>query len=260
MNIKISFKQVLKNIIAKNKILYKFYFLQHPNNKYSIDFIIDEILYILKTGLAWRNIRSAIHWNTLYQHFRTFTKHGIFIKLFNFVKKKYLNVNKSYIYMIDSTFIFNKFGKNKIARNKFFKNKNCNKISFLTDCNGLPLSIFIDKGSKHDLSFLNNHIKDSNFIRNNNNYKILLADKAYESKEYRNILNNHNCKLMIPKKKNMTANYYFDKIIYKKRIIIENTFQKLKVFRKVFIRYDRLFSNYKSFVFLASAILVYNKL
>jgi hypothetical protein len=41
----------------------------------------------------------------------------------------------------------NKFSKNKISRNKFFKNK----LSLVTDVNGIPLSIFIDKGSVHDL-------------------------------------------------------------------------------------------------------------
>jgi hypothetical protein len=44
---------------------------------------------------------------------------------------------------MDSTFISNKYGSNKIARNKFFKNKNCNKISLVTDINGVPLSVFI---------------------------------------------------------------------------------------------------------------------
>ena len=67
----------------------------------------------------------------------------------------------------------NKYGKNKIARNKWFKNKNCNmqclhsarkkvfflcKISIITDVNGIPLSVLINKGTVHDLSFINGHI------------------------------------------------------------------------------------------------------
>ena len=262
MKVKLSFKQILIKTIFKNKNLRKRYCIKSPNQKYSIDLIIDEILYVLKTGLAWRNIRSPVHWNTLYQHFKILVNFKIFDKLFNFFKKVYLKSHKSNIFIIDSSFIFNKFGKNKIARNKFCKNKNCNKISYVTDEIGVPLSVIVDKGSIHDISFFNKHINDiyNNNRNNSGNPSFILADKAYESKKYRNILSNYNCKLMIPKKKNMINSYYFDKQIYKKRIIIENTFQKLKVFRKVPIRYDRLFRNYKGFVLLASSILIYNNL
>ena len=65
---------------------------------------------------------------------------------------------------------------------------------------------------------------------------------------------------MIPKKKNMINNYYFDKNIYKKRILIENTFQKIKIFRRIMIRYDSLFKNYLSFVYFGCSILIFNNL
>ena len=43
------------------------------------------------------------------------------------------------ILSIDSSFIPNKFGKNKIKRNKFFKNKKCNKISVVSDVKGVSI-------------------------------------------------------------------------------------------------------------------------
>jgi transposase len=47
---------------------------------------------------------------------------------------------------------------------------------------------------------------------------------------------------MIPKKKNMTVNYPFDKQLYKNRLHVEHTFQKFKTFRRISLRYDKKFS------------------
>ena len=61
----LSFKDILKNIIFKTEKLKNSY-KNHPNTKYSLDLIIDELIYVLKTGIAWRNLRSPINYNTLY--------------------------------------------------------------------------------------------------------------------------------------------------------------------------------------------------
>jgi hypothetical protein len=63
----------------------------------------------------------------------------------------------------------NKYGINKMAKNKFFKNKNCNKISIITDVNGISLSVLINKGTLHDIKFLDGHFKDLIYINKQNN-------------------------------------------------------------------------------------------
>lgn len=45
----ISFKQIFINIVMKNKILSRSYSTIYPNTKYSLNVIIDEILYVLRT-------------------------------------------------------------------------------------------------------------------------------------------------------------------------------------------------------------------
>jgi hypothetical protein len=63
MKFDISFNQIIKTIILNdnklslrvitNKSLStKFYNNDYPNKKYSIDFIIDELIYVLKTGIS----------------------------------------------------------------------------------------------------------------------------------------------------------------------------------------------------------------
>ena len=222
--INISFKDYLKDIIEKNKNISYFYKNIFPNTKYNLSDIIDGILYILKTGICWRDYKGSVKWNSLYFHYQRFVDNDIFKKLYIKLRSIYLKNNSSNVYIVDSSFIMNKYGKNNIARNRFFKSKNCNKVSFITDINGIPLSVLVNKGNVHDLSFVDKHLKDLLIINRKNKYckYTLLADKAYESKNVREKLNILNISLMIPKKINLKKTYPFNKKLYKKRIIIDN--------------------------------------
>ena len=186
----------LKNIILSTDKLKDTYLKKHSNTKYSLHQIITEILYFLKSGVSWRMLRSPINYKTLYWHYSLFIKYNIFLKLFNRVKKLYLNLHLSetHTMYIDSTIIYNKNGINKIGRNKFYKNKinkigrnkfyknkNTTKISLMTDKNGFPLSIIFMKGNYHDNSVFEKHIKDAKLIVTKQK-KTIIADKTYSAK------------------------------------------------------------------------------
>ena len=178
-NIKIEIKKIILNCNnLKNS-----YNKKHTNSKYSLDLIIDELLYFLKSGVSWRYLRSPINYKTLFWHYSKFVKNNIFLKLFKKIRNIYLRkyIHKNCSLLIDSTIIYNKFGINKIGRNKFYKNKNTTKISLMADINGFPLSILFMKGNYHDNSVFEKHIRDALVIVPNKNVKIL-ADKAYSSK------------------------------------------------------------------------------
>lgn len=259
--INISFKKYLKDIIFKDKKIKKFYLSKHSHSKYSIDDIIDGILFVLKTGVSWRDSKSSVNWHSLYFHFQRFVKHNIFKKTFIKLRSLFMSKNNTGVQIIDSTFIQNKLGKNHIARNKFFKNKNCNKISLVTDINGIPLSVLINSGNVHDLSFVDKHVDDLFILNKKYNKNItFLADKAYESKKIRTDLSANNYTFMIPKKVNMKVIYHFDKNLYKNRLHIEHTFQKIKASKRIMLRYDSLLTNFMGFVFLSLSQLLFNKI
>jgi len=246
------YKHILLENIKKNKRLNSLYFGNHKHQKYCYNEIINDILYLLKTGIPWRQIRSHIKWQTLYWHFRQFVAQNLFTKTFKQITKIYQHQNGN-ILITDTSFIQNKYGVNKLGRNRFFKNKNCNKISLITTQNGTPLSIYIDKGNKHDISYLNCHIKTIYMVTKKKS-ALLLADKAYHSKYITKDLKDRNISIMIQNKKNMVQQPTFNKQIYKKRIAIENTFQRLKCFRRINLRYDKLFSIYCNFCYIAASI------
>ncbi len=131
-------------------------------------------------------------------------------------------------------------------------------MSLITDINGTPLSVIVNKRSVHDISFMDRHIADLKPMIKRKKPHTMLADKGYESKALRDKLSDNGMQTMIPKKKGSVANYVFDKKVYRKRILIENTFQRLKTYRRSMVRYDKLFSNYCAFVFLAMSMIIYS--
>ena len=87
----------------------------------------------------------------------------------------------------------------------------------------------------------------------------LLADKAYDADE-RVIqkLETQGKEAVIPPKKNRKQPRDYDKEIYKARHLIENFFAKLKQYRAIATRYDKLAKTFLGGIFLASAVIWLN--
>ena len=73
--------------------------------------------------------------------------------------------------------------------------------------------------------------------------KRMLGDKAYDSAELRDELDERGTKPVIPNRSNRRQPYSFSKRLYKLRWRIESAFNRLKDFRRIATRYDRLTRN-----------------
>ena len=65
-------------------------------------------------------------------------------------------------------------------------------------------------------------------------------DRAYEDDKTLALANDHGFHTVVPLKKNRRLPWNSDKHLYKQRNNIERYFLRLKLFRKVFTRYDKL--------------------
>ena len=80
----------------------------------------------------------------------------------------------------------------------------------------------------------------------------LIADKGYDSEHIRKIARNHRMIAIIPRKSNSRKpNVDFDDYLYRLRHLVENAFARLKHFRGIATRFEKLARNYKSMLFLA---------
>lgn len=81
---------------------------------------------------------------------------------------------------------------------------------------------------------------------------MLLADKAYDANWIRNLLSERGAWANIPSKSNRKEKAIFSPYLYKARNKVERFFNKLKYFRRIATRYDKLGSTYLAMVKLAA--------
>jgi transposase len=114
------------------------------------------------------------------------------------------------------------------------------------DALGNPLYIQLSSGNIHDSTAaveILSHVKITD--------SVVQADRAYGSLEIRDYIESQNATYNIPPKVNNAKPWDCDWWLYKERHLVECFFQKLKQFRRVATRYEKLASRFLSFVFLA---------
>ena len=87
--------------------------------------------------------------------------------------------------------------------------------------------------------------------------KRLLADKAYDADSLRRWLKHRKIRAAIPSTASRRTPYPLDRAAYKRRNVIERMFCKLKNWRRIATRYDRLARNYLSSLALAAIIIAW---
>ena len=79
----------------------------------------------------------------------------------------------------------------------------------------------------------------------------LLMDWAYEGDETRSLAMELGYTPIVPPKRNRKNPWDYDKQLYKQRNQIERLFRRIKRFRRIFTRYDKLDVIFLTFVYLA---------
>lgn len=84
---------------------------------------------------------------------------------------------------------------------------------------------------------------------------VLLADRGYDADWFRNVLTDMDIQPCIPSRKNRKVPIEHDAELYRKRHRIENTFSRLKDWRRVATRYDRCADLFLSAIALAATVI-----
>jgi transposase len=120
------------------------------------------------------------------------------------------------------------------------------KIHVVVDAQGLPIRIGLTAGQTHD-GQIPDQLLDRLAPR-----MFVLADKAYDADRIRALIEEQGATPNIAAKRNRKWKPCFSKRLYRERNLIERFFSKLKHFRRVGTRYDKLATNFLAIVQLAS--------
>lgn len=84
----------------------------------------------------------------------------------------------------------------------------------------------------------------------------ILADKAYGTNEILDYIQRQDSEYTIPPKSNAKISWRCDWWQYKERHLVECFFLKLKNFRRVATRYDKLATSFLAFIYLAAIFIL----
>lgn len=82
----------------------------------------------------------------------------------------------------------------------------------------------------------------------------VLADKGYDADSLRGQLRRQRCRVVIPSNRSRRRRRPFNRKLYKRRHLVENFFQRLKRYRRVATRYEKLATNFFAMVCFAAAL------
>lgn len=84
--------------------------------------------------------------------------------------------------------------------------------------------------------------------------KCLIADKAYDTNRLRGLLKERRIKAVIPSIARRKPLIPYNRETYRQRNLIERMFSRLKDFRRIATRYDKLARNFLASVVLAATV------
>lgn len=219
-------------------------------DKHKLRKTTEGILYRLRVGCPWRDLPKEFgRWNSIYKRFNDWSSKNKLMSIF-----KNLVTDPDFEWkFIDGTIVKahqHSTGAAHKAESAIGKSVagNSTKIHMAVDSFGLPVEFEITQGQIHDSKIADKII--SKLPKGG----YTMADRGYDNDQIRTQILKMDSIPIIPRKINSKiGNEDIDWSLYKHRHLVENIFARLKHYRAIATRYDKLKRNYKSMVALACA-------
>ena len=223
--------------------------LQHRiYDKPTLRLIVEAMLYRMQVGCPWRDLPAEFGcWNSIYQQFNRWSSKA---KLMSIFKDLVHDPDLEWQFIDGSIVRAHQHSSGAMGNENQAIGKSVGgsttKIHMAVDACGFPIEFDVTGGEVHDCKAapaLIDKLPASGHT---------IADKGYDSEDVREQIRNKSSNSVIPRKKNSkTGNSDIDWGLYKYRHLVENVFARLKHFRAIATRYDKLKRNYASMLAMA---------
>ena len=211
------------------------------------------ILYRLRTGIPWRDLPTEFGgWSAIYRRFNLWSKKGLLNMLFNELAKP---ADYDWVFADGSIVKAHQHSTGAATSDNECIGKsrggNSTKIHLAVDSGGLPIYFELSEGQRNDITraqSLVDHLQEIN---------IFVSDKGYDSDSLREYIEAKGGTSVIPKRnygQDIDKNSV-DWCLYKYRHLVENAFARIKHYRSISTRYEKLTRNYTSMVSLAFSMM-----
>ncbi len=231
--------------------------------------IINGILWILATGAPWRDLPERYHpWSTVANRLYDWRRAGIWQQVLTAIQhagdtRGELDWS---LHFVDGTVIRahqhaagaqRKHGEQALGRSR---GGFTTKLHVRSDRQGKPLTLLLTAGQQHEQTMFvpllqAPSVKRPGRGRPRQRPQRVSGDKGYSSHRIRRYLRHRGIGVVIPHKSNERRRGPFDRAAYRERNVIERLINRLKQFRRVATRYEKLAANFLTMVTLAAILL-----
>ena len=210
---------------------------------------LEAVLWIARTGSPWRDLPAEFgRWHTVYIRFSRWRSKGVWQRVVNALAGE----TEIEHVLIDSTIVrahqhsagaSKKNGPQALGRSRGGLST---KLHLAIDSMGGPLRLIVTEGQVADISCaaqLVEHLRTG----------AVIADKGYDSDAFVQEIRATGAKVVIPPRSNRKTKRRYDRELYRTRNLVERFFNRIKHFRRVSTRYDKLADSYLAFASLACA-------
>ncbi len=213
---------------------------------------LEGILYRMRTGCPWRDLPAEFgHWNTVFRRFNLWSRKGIMTFIFKALSKdtdtEWLFLDASVIRAHQHSHGAPSGGEEAIGNSRGGRST---KIHLAVDSYGLPVHFELSGGQIHDVS------RAEDLVDGAPPGEYVVADKGYDSQPLRAHIEAQESIPVIPRRQgSLIGNEDMDWCLYKYRHLVENAFARVKNFRAIATRYDKLERNFASMCALAFVVM-----
>jgi transposase len=214
--------------------------------------VLNAILYVAEHGCKWRGLPKQFgNWHTIYTRMNRWAKSGVLDRVFAQLQRLQSIRVKIEVVALDSTIVkvhpdgtgaLKKNGPQALGRSR---GGWTTKIHLVAADARTALTFALSPGQAHDApegrKLLHRVGKQPGPIP-------LLMDRAYEGDETRQLAVELGYVPVVPPKDNRRRPWDYDRALYTRRNEIERLFRRLKGFRRLFSRFDKLDVMFVAFI------------
>ncbi|MHB2007267.1 MAG: IS5 family transposase [Acidobacteriaceae bacterium] len=219
------------------------------------------LLYVAERGCKWRGLPKRFgNWHTIYTRMSRWSKNGVLDRVFEKLQLEQIVRIGIEAFALDSTSVkahpdgtgaFKKNGPQAIGKSRGGWNT---KIHLVAADARTAITFALSPGNAHDAPEGRELLQELGPMPKG---LPMSMDRAYEGDETRQLALDLGMVPVVPPKSNRIEPWEYDRALYKKRNEIERLFRRLKGFRRIFSRFEKLdavFLGFLSFAFFVEAL------
>ena len=201
---------------------------------------VEGIYYRMRVGCPWRDLPTEFgNWNAIYKRFNAWSLQEKLMATFQALA---VQPDLEWVFIDGSIMKAHQHSAGAANAQETAIGKsvagNTTKVHMAVDAGGLPIQFLVTGGEVHDCK------EAPELVAKLPLADYVIADKGYDSEPLRLQIREQGSVPVIPRKQNSTVgNDDMDWCLYKYRHLVENAFARLKHFRAVATRYDKLKRN-----------------